>query len=305
MNQFSDITDISNPFRADLFINKLSLTYAVIWVVCVIALLLGIRVIAQLRKKEKARIPVKTKDYITDGQSAVVTIEFALVFPILLFMMLLLTQTTLLMGGNLFVHYAAFAATRSAIVQIPTNYTNQKYNQLGEQANVYTHTQENPKYDAIHRAAVIAVLPISGQSNQSLTSAPAQQLVTAFSHYFAGYGYTEPNWVESLIAERLQYAVEHTLITLYRTEVVGDVVEFQPVTGISEVFEPREPITVQVTHNFNLSIPWAHLIFEDSDSRMDDTTPPYTVISAAYTLTNEGISDIMPPLPNIPRWIYP
>ena len=50
------------------------------------------------------------------------TIEFALVMPIMLFLILLLAQTTFVMAGNLFVHYAAFAATRSAIVYIPADY---------------------------------------------------------------------------------------------------------------------------------------------------------------------------------------
>ena len=51
---------------------------------------------------------------------ATATIEFVLVFPIVLFVALLVAQSTLLMGGNIFIHYSAFAATRAAIVQVPT-----------------------------------------------------------------------------------------------------------------------------------------------------------------------------------------
>ena len=52
-----------------------------------------------------------------------VTIELVLVIPVVLFFSLLLVQVMLLMTANHFVHYAAYAAVRSAIVQIPVDAT--------------------------------------------------------------------------------------------------------------------------------------------------------------------------------------
>ena len=49
------------------------------------------------------------------AEGGTATLEFCMVIPIVLFLILLLVQSTLLMVGNQFVHYAAFAATRSAV----------------------------------------------------------------------------------------------------------------------------------------------------------------------------------------------
>jgi hypothetical protein len=52
-------------------------------------------------------------------QGGAAIVEFAMVLPILLLLVLLMGQSALLMTGNLCVHYAAFCAARSAIVQVP------------------------------------------------------------------------------------------------------------------------------------------------------------------------------------------
>ena len=54
------------------------------------------------------------------GQDGAVILEFAMCLPFMLMLVLLLVQSSMLMGGNICVHNAAYLAARSAIVQIPS-----------------------------------------------------------------------------------------------------------------------------------------------------------------------------------------
>ncbi|NJL31642.1 MAG: pilus assembly protein [Phycisphaerales bacterium] len=102
-------------------------------------------------------------------------IEFALVLPILLFMMLLLAQVTLLAAGNLHVHYAGYTATRTAIVQIPLDQSASG----GSGPNVIRTSENDSKFSMIQRAGALACLPISGR--ESGGDVDAQPLLQGFA----------------------------------------------------------------------------------------------------------------------------
>ena len=53
------------------------------------------------------------------GQDGVAMIEFALVLPVALILVLFMAQSALLMVGHLCVHYSAYCAARAAIVYVP------------------------------------------------------------------------------------------------------------------------------------------------------------------------------------------
>jgi hypothetical protein len=216
------------------------------------------------------------------GESGVATIEFALVLPIFLFLILLLTQTTLAMTGNLFVNYAAFAATRSAIVNIPSG-----------NPNVVAPYPGEAKYDAVHVAAALACVPISGRGEEGST--PADAIVAGLTEHYQSYGRSAPVWIDRLIAPRVRYALANTDIAILRiVDITAYEVELEEVESTVR-FGPREPITVRVEHRFALSIPYVWRIF--SDDRDDRAV----TLRAQYTLTNEGVVDALPPPPRLPR----
>ncbi len=220
------------------------------------------------------------------------TVEFALVFPIALFLCLVLLQTTLLMVGNMFVHYAAFAATRAAIAQIPRNLTVD-----GEPVNVIVAGEGAEKFDTIRQAAVLAVMPVSGRSHNGSVAADA--FVSGLEEHYAGLNQETPKWVHTLAADRLRYAAANTQVTLLRTKGDADAVSFVSLNGGLSEFGPREAVTVRVEHRFFLSVPYVSAIFADGES--DEQGGRFTLIAAQYTLTNEGIPVELPPEPELPR----
>jgi len=220
------------------------------------------------------------------------TIEFALLTPILLFMILLLAQVTFLMTGNIYVHYAAFAATRTAIVQIPMDYPDVP-------ANEYVNEPGTSKRDAIWRAAVFAVVPASGDvggnpsGNISTTG-----FISGLNEFYGTYGQDPPPWIAAKMTDRLSYAAEHTDVTVYRAFEVDEVtVEFEEMDGGR--FDPKDPIRVLVNHRLNLPIPYVNRIFADGTHA--DGRARFMNVVAHSTLTNEGVLDRMPPDPELPR----
>ena len=225
------------------------------------------------------------------AESGVATIEFALLLPILLFVGLALTQTTLLMGGNLFVHYAAFAAARSAIVQVPADYDAQP-------PNIYTADADSPKHRAIHRAAALALVPVAGRSGDDTNGLLTERIVRGFARFYEGYGQTPPPWIEGQLAQRLNYAAAHTRIQLLRSSD-DDPGRIEPIgEGETAVFGTRDTIGVRVVHQLNLPVPYVDRLFADGSS---GGRRRYITLTARAFLQNAGLRDDMPPEPSLRR----
>lgn len=226
---------------------------------------------------------------------AVATIEFALVFPIALFLMLTLAQTTLVMGSLSYVHYAAYSATRAAIVQIPRDLP-----ETDEPANAIYVDLRSPKFAAIRRAAVLSLVPVAGRLAESGTA--TQTYVAGLSHHFASYGMSDPAWLTNLAADRLRYADAYTRVTLLRTTVPSpQEVEFDELRNGRHTFSPREAISVRVEHELHLAVPYASMLFADDWHETRDGLSRYSLVEAQYTLTNEGVPVPLPPRPSIDR----
>lgn len=237
------------------------------------------------------------------GDSGVAMIEFVLVTPILLIVTLLLIQTMLVFTGLFYVQYSAFAAARTAIVQIPMA--------SSEPMNDLMPSRGSDKFDAIESAAVLAVLPVSGREGGS--SVASSELVSGISEVYSALGQSEPAWVDELLGERLNYAINHTGIQIERVSFAeeGSEAYFETVNDYA-TFDPKETVSVRVRHEFALTVPLASRVFSavgesgtySPASRDSDSPGPpgqWTVIEARAILTNEGIDRRMPEAPEVPR----
>jgi hypothetical protein len=241
------------------------------------------------------RPPACWRRLMTDTQGTA-TIEFALLFPIALLIMLAMAQVTLLMGGLIFVNYSAQAAVRSAVVKIPADHS-----YWGEPPNVIATDPTSAKYAAIHRSAVFAVVPVSGRLGTG--AVPAQAYREALEHYFLAHGRTPPRWTQTLAGDRLRYAHANTFVTLVRTSMTpGGQAEFSDLDEDQlHWFGPREAVTVRVEHRMALSVPYVRALFADGWHDPQTGTGAYSWISARSTLVNHGIPEVLPPAPGLPR----
>lgn len=275
-----------NPVPGGSFIVPESMGLGVVVLCSLVGLAIGARAVWRAGRLKR------TVSLMRDAR-AVATIEFALVFPVLLFLILLLAQTTTLMAAGFFVQYGAFSATRAAIVQIPRTYAD-------DPANVYTHAHGRTKHDLIHRAGYLALLPIAGRLD-SAGAAEGDLIVAGLGDYYAAQDADEPAWVQSMLAQRVAYAQSNTDMTVLRPSVEEDhQVTFIPLSeGQTETFDPKDPVSVGITHRFNLAIPWIQRIYADDEH--PDRPGYYTELKAVFTLTNEGIRDDLPPQPTLER----
>lgn len=245
------------------------------------------------------------------SESGTATVEFVLVFPVALVICLVLLQTVLMFTGNLFVNYAAYAATRSAIVQAPDGAPD------GGGALGYG----SPAFAAVERAAGYAMVPVSGKGTGGGGSSsgggiddakgdPAGTFEAGLTAYFGGAD-DAPAWVENLAGPRMRYALEHTKVKLYETRIAdngvpefvdpgSDADEGAPRVG-AVTFGPKDPVTIGVTHRLHLSIPYVSKFFFDGTHATEGGDTHYADLFATCTMTLEGYDRQLPPLPEVER----
>lgn len=202
-------------------------------------------------------------------QGGTIMIEFALILPFAMFMVLLMVQTSLLMAGNLCVHYAAFCAARSAVTTIPL--------ELEDMRNEFT--EDGAKHQRLKMAAWYAVMPVSSAS-EHLAQAQTE-LPTGLDEFFARNGASSPGWVQAHLARKWNYAEQNTTVRLDG-----------PLNGIRYV--RNEDLVVNVEHKFYLSVPYVRRLFaygNDGVSLNFGSGEYATRIRSTCTLTNEGQQD--------------
>jgi hypothetical protein len=222
-------------------------------------------------------------------------LEFALLFPVALAVVLLMVQTAMLMAGNLMVHYSAFAATRAAVVCVPMDLT-----AAGEPPNVVLRDNNNSaKLAWIRRAAVLAVAPAcAGGPVDHAVSANGiwQQRLAAF---FSGQG--SPSWLSRRSMDLMvAYADAHTQVSLAAPAGIppadGDDGRLDGVfdNGSSVTpYGPVEDLSVTVRHELILPVPYANRLF---GHRLAGWPGQWAVqIAATYTLVNQGRYDNITP----------
>lgn len=230
------------------------------------------------------------------GESGTATVEFVLVFGPALLICLVLLQAVLMFTANLFVNYAAYAATRSAIVRAAT----------GAEGGGGELAYGSDEFIAVRRAAAYALTPVSGKMELIDQS---DFFVRGLDGYFDNLGVGSPRWVDSLAGQRLAYAFdsENTELTLYETTVSDDGrTELTEIEGRSSggqvLYGPKDPVTIGVTHRLHLSVPYVGgLLFGDGTHPTLGGESPYATVTATCTLTLEGYDRNLPPEPEVER----
>ena len=219
-----------------------------------------------------------------DGESGVAILEFVMVLPIALFLVLLMAQSALLLVGHMTVHYASYCAARSAIVYAPLDLTDES----DEPHNVVDTDDYHDytiKHEAIRRAAIWAVLPVSSSSRR-LAAGDSATLEEGLREMFAAYDQDVPEWMLRLLERKLTYAEDYTKAWLS-----------SPADG-SDTYAEDEVLAVHVTHTFYLSIPYAGRLYAAVDqlngTELDFGAGEYGMeITATCRLTNEGVRDVI------------
>ncbi len=282
------------PDLFGLVLEAASWRLSVLAIIAVGGIVVLTRMLYGMGQRQRASMP-SWRGRMSD-QKGTATIEFVLVLPVLIVLVLLLIQTMLMMVGNVFVHYAAYAAARVAVVQIPRDLS-----ESGDgDVNFIRAEEGNEKFDRIQSAAASAVMPVSGPLGGN--SVEATRLRTGLQAYFRAYEVSPPNWVSRLAPKRMDYAIEHTRVTLSKIDDTGDTVRFDELApGEIAEFSPKEPIGVEVAHRLHLSIPYVGVIFADGTHDTADGPAGYSVIRATSMLSNEGFGTELPEPPPVPR----
>ncbi|MHC4986150.1 MAG: TadE family protein [Planctomycetota bacterium] len=216
------------------------------------------------------------------GAAGTVILEFAMVLPILMFMLLIMVQSALLMVGHLSVNYAAFCAARSAAVVIPADWTNNS----GEGPNdIGGYIDSSAKLLMIRDAAAWAIMPVAGSERDLVGEPGAVNLTEGMHALFGAYNKNSPAWVDRLLARKLQYARDYTTVTV-----------LPPMDGAE--YGHNETLEVTVEHTFYLSIPYAarlYALFDRTDGVEMGERHYGMVITASCPMTNEGITDTISP----------
>jgi len=127
---------------------------------------------------------------------SVQSLSFVLTLPFFVMMLMLIVQVTHIMWASVVVHYAAFAAVRSAVVWIPANAgVLETENRIGsfQVINVrggdvqYRIWSGGMKSEKIAQAAVLATAPLGPSRNLGYQLSPAQsQTSAALATVYAG-----------------------------------------------------------------------------------------------------------------------
>jgi len=260
---------------ASALTSRMFIICALVAVCCVAGLVLlgGMLWVAGARNRGRPR-----------GQEGAAILEFVMVLPIGLMLVLVMAQSSLLMVGNLCVNYAAYCAARSAVVQVPENLVDEPPNYVDPDRD------SSRKFRRIHLAAVWAVMPVSC-STTDIPEGNAGTLTSGLDALFGSFGKDTPGWVHEYLGRKLQYAEDYTEVELV-----------PPVLNKTH-YGVHEDLRVRVHHTFYMAVPFAGRLFAllggDDGVELDfgsGQSGEYGIlIHTVSRLTNEGVRDYVEP----------
>jgi hypothetical protein len=223
-----------------------------------------------------------------DQVGGVQSLSFVLTLPLFMMVMMFIVQVGQLMIGTICVHYAAFAAARSAIVWIPAALPSEGPNCIGayqrdpdapdqrapvldpaspaygpaEGGLTYVVSPGGPKYGRITTAAVLACMPVSPSRDYGIplpgnTSAAAGVLQAAYAAMVPESGGNSR--IPQRLENKLAYAIHNTEVEIRfyhkNAEPPLEVTYFLPPDIAEFRFNElgwQDVITVKVKHNLAL-----------------------------------------------------
>ena len=202
-----------------------------------------------LGRRLPRRRPQAARDFGGDERASAM-LDFILVFPLFTMVILVLAQLALLINARLVVSYSAYAACRSAVVWL----------EEGEQV----------ARARAEKAAEVGCLAISPAG-----VTPWGGLVNALP-----------------VAPLYVHSISFDLDFLRRILRGGSKFTYSKLATSANVIlpdgelGPHDPVTVEVTHEFYLSVPYGDRLFRSWD--FGPFGLPFRTIRDSYTLTNEG-----------------
>lgn len=217
------------------------------------------------------------------GQEGQAILEFALVMPILLMIVLVMIQVSLMMGGLVTLHYSAYCAARAGVVAVPLQTDSEVQNQLASYHAEVWAPNSDEKIQRIFTAAVWALIPYSCGSADIAQAPDGADLEADLGKIFRDYGATEPSWVNNYLGRKLGYAREHTRVSVEAPQPLG-----------SSLYRSGEDIHVAVNHDLYLGVPYANRVFSAVTGGLSLGSGHYAVaITVESRLSNEGVQDFV------------
>jgi hypothetical protein len=210
------------------------------------------------------------------GEEAASAIEFTLVFPIFLALVLVIWQLLLLVQAAQVMSYAALVAVRSAIVDAPQP----PQHQWNRNAVDTVRDKHERAYAAAVTACALISPPLAAWQQpggtQPLTNPISSLGDTTRAAAMAAVAATA-QFNGALQTEKAHYAAAFTTV-----EITG------PRDGVR--FAVDASLTVTVTHKFFLRVPYANHLFSDHVFGQGVAASQRT-LTAQYTLRNEGYEE--------------
>lgn len=254
-----------------------------------------------------------------DQSGGVQSLSFVLAAPLFIMLMMLAVQITQVMIGLMTVHYAAFAAIRSACVWIPARLepgSLEGENRVGRRrvlvgrypgGSEYLMEPGGQKFEQIRRAAALACVPIGpsrdygiGNPGGSSAGDMAGSLQTAYQS-LAPAAMVNPR-IPQRLASKWAYADAATTIEIrvFHPDVEPPLMQYFPYLSESEFTENeigwRDQVQIRVTHHFALLPGPGRLLARRADeSRYRDTiSPQISQQNAVYTIPLTAVATMAP-----------
>lgn len=202
-------------------------------------------------------------------------VEFPIALIVLVLMALLTWQLGFLVSAYILVDYAAFAAARVAIVQIPPHVSSEEPAHVVQDVRL----EYSEKGDEIQEAAAMVCYPMSDHWRED-DSWMAQAIVLGEVLSLPGMEEYTDTIDEYDFAKRYTYAQRHTRARL--------IVEGKEAG--QHAFAGGSLVTVEVTHDFSLRIAIAARVFAARRESWGYVSP---VVGRA-TLQYEGFGELVP-----------
>ncbi len=265
-----------------------------------------------------------------DQAGGVQSVSFVLTAPIFIMLMLLAVQITQVMIGLMTVHYAAFAAARSASVWIPARMEPEPFDTQGENrlglrvltgvyyGGIEYRIEPGPnrdKLEQIRRAAALACVPIAPSRNVGIRAADSTSGSLQAMYAKLAPGAMGNTRINDRLANKWGYASAATTIDIrvfHPDEIDVDaeppLIQFPPYLPETE-FTPyeigwRDQVRITVTHQFALLPgPGRLLARRANESVYSDRISPqireqnsvYSIpLSATATVVPEGEKSVRP-----------